>query len=259
MVRAAPAAEGDMKLALVMCLLLVVFLALAQEPTGAIASSSAPAQVPASDNVTMYVGAVSKTDQFVDLHVSDLAVEENDKPVHIDAVTCGQPEPVLIGLLIDISGSRHWDPLLASHYDALKAFLSSTLTREDGAYIVTFGANPRALAGVTSNLGELDKALDDLKTMQPFGPTAMYDSIAAAGNANFFRKKGRRILIVVGDFEDNVSRNTLEKASFAALGTQTTVYPIVDGADNSSYVEWKKIRTKQLNKWRKKQAVKHSS
>jgi hypothetical protein len=133
---------------------------------------------------------------------------------------------------------------LASHYDALKAFLSSTLTRGDGAYIVTFGASPRALAGVTSNLGELDKALDVLKTTQPFGPTAMYDSIEAAGNANFFGKKGRRILIVVGAFEDNVSRNTLEKASFAALGTQTTVYPIVDGADNSSYVEWKKYKNK---------------
>jgi hypothetical protein len=101
-----------MKLAPVMCSLSVAFLALAQEPTGAIASSSAPAQVPSSDNVTMYVGAVSKTGQFVDLHVSDLEVEKNDKPVHIDAVTCGKPEPVLIGLLIDIggvdTGTRSW-------------------------------------------------------------------------------------------------------------------------------------------------------
>jgi VWFA-related protein len=208
-------------------------------PAGSFSQDSSgtksPPQNSSGNSRTIYIAAKSKDGGLADLQPADLLIEEEKRPVHIDSVSC-KPEPLLIGILIDTSGSRRADPNLASHYDAIKTFLAQTMTPRDGAYIVTFGDRPRVATNVTSDLSVLSAALDQIKAVLPVGPTAVYDAIYSAAKANFFDRQGHRIIIVVGDFEDNVSRNSLRMAEDAALTMRSSVYALVDALDtpNSS-------------------------
>lgn len=74
----------------------------------------------------------------------------------------------------------------------------------------------------------ISAAFDKLKKYEPRGSTALYDGIKEAAEANFKGRSGRRVLVVVGDWEDNSSHIRVEEAAKAAQRTGTTIYAIVD-------------------------------
>ena len=163
-----------------------------------------------------------------DLKPEDISITEDKAPAKIENISCGKPEPLIVGILVDISGSRRSDSHLRAHYDALAAFLDQLLTGNDAAYVVAFNNQIYKLSNVTSDRAAISAAFDKLMNTSPYGPTALYDTIKATAGANFKGRSGRRTLVVVGDWEDNSSRIRLEDAVKAAQRTGTTIYAIVD-------------------------------
>lgn len=129
---------------------------------------------------------------------------------------------------MDVSGSRRSDLHLHSHYDDLKAFLNKLLTKDDGAYVVAYGVEVRKLSEVVNDAAGISAAVDKLRNLEPLGSTALYDAIKAAAGANFRGRFGRRVLLVMGDWEDNSSHIRMVDVPQTAQRTSTTIYAILD-------------------------------
>jgi len=181
-----------------------------------------------TESVTIYVTAATKKGiPITDLKPGDLTITEDKIGAKIEKISCGKPDPILLGVLVDVSGSnRHAH--LASEYDALQAFLNQVLSERDGAFVVAYNDKLYQLSELTADRTSLSAAFDKLRKHQPYGPTALYDAIKAAANASFPGHGGRRILVVVGDWEDNFSHTRLDQVAEFPQRTSTTVYALVD-------------------------------
>lgn len=172
-----------------------------------------PAVAPGAATAAIYVTAETKKGILIrDLKPEDITITEDKVPTKIEKVSCGRPEPLLVGVLLDVSGSRGIDPLLSSHYAALEAFLNRFLGENDGSYMIVFDDEPQKLSELLLNGPAISAAFDKLRKYQPHGSTALYDGIKEAAEAKFRGHSGRRILIVIGDWEDNSSHIRLEDA-----------------------------------------------
>jgi VWFA-related protein len=228
-----------MRIRLPAAVLLTLFgagLAISGRPSAA-QSAPAVASSPAMESVAIYVTPVSKKGVPADLQPGDLTITEDKAPATIQQVSCGKHEPILIGILVDVSGSRRGDPHLGSHYDALQVFLDHLLAGDDAAYVIAFDDRLHKLTELTADRVALSATFDKLRKHQPVGSTAMYDAIKAAAGANFFGRRGRRILVVVGDWEDNSSQVHMGQGVEAAQRNSTTIYPIVDAQDGAYFKE----------------------
>lgn len=188
------------------------------------AATAGPAQT-----ASIYITASTKKGALIrDLKPEDITVTEDKVSAKIEKVTCGKPEPLLVGILADVSGSRRMDSHRAAHYDALEAFLHTLLAGKDAAYVVAYDDKVHKISELVSDRAGISEAFEKLRNHQPVGSTALYDAIMAAAGANFRGRPGHRVLVVVGDWEDNSSRVRLEEAVKAAQRTGTTIYAIVD-------------------------------
>ena len=192
-------------------------------------SQTAPAMTGQAETASVYVTAVTNKGKLIpNLKPEDIAIVEDKLLARIEKVSCGKPETVLVGTLIDVSGSRRSDSRLKSHYDDLEVFLNHLLTTDDGAYVVAFNDSIYKLSQVISDRTQLNEAFEKLRRLQPHSSTALYDTVKAAAGADFKGRSGHRILVVVGDWEDNSSRITIDEAVKAAQRTFTTIYAVVD-------------------------------
>ncbi len=182
-----------------------------------------------AEAASIYITAATKKGMLIiDLKPEDLTITEDKVPAKIEKVTCGKPEPLLVGILVDVSGSRRADSHLLEHYDALEGFLHALLAADDGTYIVAYDDKVYKLSELVTDRASISAAFNKLRKYQPSGSTALYDAIKAAAEANFKGRSGRRILLVIGDWEDNSSHITSHKVTEAPQQTSTSVYAILD-------------------------------
>jgi Ca-activated chloride channel homolog len=183
----------------------------AQEPT---------AQQPSSDDQGMFV--FKKQVEEVVLHAtvydeerrlvtgldrSAFQVVENGVP---QAITSFRREdvPVEIGVVIDNSGSMREkrDEINRAVLNLIRAS-----NPHDQVFVVNFGRNPYLDQDFTSDVNLLEAALHQVSAK---GSTALYDAIVASAvhlknNASL----DKRVLLVITDGQDNMSRDSLEDAS----------------------------------------------
>lgn len=195
-----------------------------------------PAPFASVEATSVRITAITKKDMSpADLKMEDLSLTEDRVPVKIDKITCKKPDPILLGILLDVSGSRHGDALLNSHYLALHNFVDQFLRKDDAFFLADFSDRPFKLGGPTADRASISAAFKQLRLNPPRGSTAMYDAIVASVGEKFSGRKGPRDLIVVGDWEDNSSHVDMERAIEAAQRTSATIYAILDATDDSTY------------------------
>ncbi|MGH9493381.1 MAG: VWA domain-containing protein, partial [Candidatus Sulfotelmatobacter sp.] len=116
--------------------------------------------------------------------------------------------PVAIGIVIDNSSSMR-DKREQLNQAVLNLVRASN--PQDEVFIVNFSQNPYLDQDFTSNISLLENALHRT-TMQ--GTTALYDAVVAS--AIHIEKDARlekKVLLVITDGKDNMSRATLEEAT----------------------------------------------
>lgn len=150
--------------------------------------------------------------------------------------------PVKLALLVDISGSMR---VGAKAVDARQAarHLFGALKGGDEAALFTFDTRLERVHGFTSDLGSLDRALDNVEP--PYGQTSLFDAVAetaraaAAEGVTGGQVPQRRAVVVLTDGIDTRSRLKPSEVSAIASGIDIPVYMIAVMAtvDDPSYRE----------------------
>jgi VWFA-related protein len=124
-------------------------------------------------------------------------------------------QPLMLGLLVDISGSQR--TVLAEQRRASRQFLDKILRQDDQAFLLVFDRQIQWVAGLT--IPEPDMKANDAQG------TALYDAILAASR-RISGVAGRKAIIVFSDGYDTASAATLEAAVETAQRADALVYSI---------------------------------
>jgi VWFA-related protein len=185
--------------------------------------------------VNMLYTVSDKKGRFVtDLGKDDFEVFESKKPQSILEFTAETDLPLRLAILIDTSNSIR--ERFHFQQEAATAFIDGTLRPEhDKAMIVSFDTSTELVADLTSNVGELEHAIENLR---PGGGTSLYDAIFFACRDKLMEDqplyKFRRAMVILSDGEDNQSRYTRDQALEMALKADVNVYTI---STNITHIE----------------------
>jgi Ca-activated chloride channel homolog len=141
------------------------------------------------------------------LDKSAFSISENGTP---QAITSFRREdiPVEIGIVVDNSGSMR-DKRGQVNQAVLNLIRASN--SEDQVFVVNFGQNPYLDQDFTSDVNLLQAALHQVSAK---GSTALYDAIvASAVHLENNPRLSKKVLLVITDGQDNMSRATLQEAS----------------------------------------------
>ena len=170
------------------------------------------------------------------LNKEDFTLLEDKKPQTIRYFNHDNDLPLMIGLMVDTSGSE--TPFFDEEAKAGGLFLRSMLTRpEDKAFVVRFDTDVLQLQRVTSELPALEHALTLLQLPHPPRPgpggggTLLWDAVCAAAQQVAGKQPGRRALVVMTDGDDNGSTATLDQAIELAQTADTAVYSVLYSDD----------------------------
>jgi len=137
---------------------------------------------------------------------SSFSVYQNGQP---ETITSFRREdvPVAIGIVIDNSGSMR--DKRAKINQAVLNLIQASNSRDE-IFVVNFSQTPYLDQDFTSDVNLLQTALHQVSTR---GSTALYDAVVASDN--HLRNNPRldkKVLLVITDGEDNMSRETLQDA-----------------------------------------------
>jgi len=172
--------------------------------------------------VILHTTVLDDRGKFVDgLKEENFRVFE-DKGEQKLAVFKREDVPVSMGLVIDNSGSMR-DKRPRVNEAAVTLVQSSN--PQDEAFVVNFNDDYYLDLDkdFTSSVAELREALERIDAR---GSTALYDAIIGSMDHLKKGRKDKKVLLVVTDGEDNVSRNTLEKTLREIQKANVVIYTI---------------------------------
>jgi Ca-activated chloride channel family protein len=172
--------------------------------------------------VVLHTTVLDDRGKFVDgLKQENFRVFE-DKAEQKLSVFKREDVPVSMGLVIDNSGSMR-DKRARVNEAALTLVQASN--PQDEAFVVNFNDDYYLDLDkdFTSSVSELKEALERIDAR---GSTALYDAVI--GSMDHLKKghKDKKVLLVVTDGEDNVSRNSLEKTLREIQKSNVVIYTI---------------------------------
>jgi VWFA-related protein len=212
------------------CLLAICFVSAAptlveRKVAGALAQDSA---TPNPTVETLRFLAIDQAgNPITDLKAEDLSLKIDKQPRKISSLSLAAHEPRTIGLFFDLSRSRRSDDLIVSEVQETARFLESVWRPGDVAFVVVFNDAPVILAGPTTDLRQIQSALQEIPRAAYRGSTALYDALCSVRTSEPENGPGERLFIVVGDFEDNSSTISHEKMIEAMRKQRVRVFPLL--------------------------------
>jgi len=171
--------------------------------------------------VELYVTVSDRSGHAVSgLQQDDFEVYESGKKQEIAKFELVQNVPLVVGILIDTSGS-----MAGSLVDTVKAasgFLESVMTPKDKAFAVSFARRPSLLMPPTDDAGAVVQAIEGV---QAVGDTALHDALVHS--LYYFRGvQGQRALVLLSDGDDNASHIKYKDALEYAGRSGVAIYAI---------------------------------
>jgi Ca-activated chloride channel homolog len=158
------------------------------------------------DEVVLHATVVDQHGQLA-THLSrtSFSVFEDGLPQTITSFR-RQDVPVAIGIVVDNSGSMR-----AKRNEVNQAVVNliRASNPDDQVFIVNFSENSYLDQDFTSNINLLQRALNETSTQ---GSTALYDAVVASvRHLQNNPQLDKKVLVVITDGQDNMSRDTLEE------------------------------------------------
>jgi Ca-activated chloride channel homolog len=192
---------------------------------GVSAQGQSPSFSTGTDLVVLHVTVKDRQGQYVTgLTKGAFTVIESTQPQPISVFT-SEDAPVTAGLVLDNSGSMqpNRDRVIA----AATAFAESSHP-QDQMFALAFDEEVRAAlppsAPFTSDIPTLRDAL--IRTLSTRGRTALYDAIGAGLGYLGRADHERRVLLIVSDGEDNVSRATFDDVMMQTQASNALIYTV---------------------------------
>jgi len=174
---------------------------------------------------------VNRRQKFVtDLQRENFSVLEDGQPQEIRFFSRQTDLPLRVGMLLDTSNSIR--DRLKFEQEAAIDFLFSVIRRhKDQAFLMIFDNEPSIIQDYAEDLGVLR---DAILRQRAGGGTALYDAIYAAcqqrlSNPPFpsgERPEVRRVLVVISDGDDNLSKHSRSEAIEMAQRAGVVIYAI---------------------------------
>lgn len=181
-----------------------------------------------NDVITAYVEVLDKAGNPVtDLKREEFSVKEEGVAQEIVEVGSATRTPLLIGVMVDMSGSTRADTTRSEKMRILAGFFAKVIQNSDEAFVSGFGQRAVNLTGFTNNLGELQAALKEIANESPIGSTALYDALFSTAKTMEKEPGRRKVILVMSDFEDNTSNNSLGKTVLRMEEAGITVFPLI--------------------------------
>lgn len=182
--------------------------------------------------VVLHATVVDETGKLItSLDRSAFSIYQNGQP---ETITSFRREdvPVAIGIVIDNSGSMR--DKRAEVNEAVVNLIRSS-NSQDEVFVVNFGQTPYLDQDFTSDVNLLQAALHQTSTR---GSTALYDAVVASNvHLRNNPRLEKKVLLVITDGQDNMSRETLQDAMRKLQSNKGAVlYAIglTDGAEGMS-------------------------
>lgn len=158
--------------------------------------------------VVLHATVVDRSGQLItSLGKDAFSVYQNGHP---EAITSFRREdvPVAIGIVVDNSGS------MRDKRDKVNAAVLNLIhasNAQDEVFVVNFSQTPYLDQDFTSDLNLLQTALHQVSSR---GSTALYDAVVASDvHLRNNPRLTKKVLLVITDGEDNMSRETLQEAT----------------------------------------------
>ena len=152
----------------------------------------------------------------------NFVLREDDRDQTIKVFSRESALPLSIALAIDTSlSTRHDLPLEQA---SAKRFAHEILRPVDALSVYAFSENVQeATRGYTADLRRIDESIDHLRVG---AATALYDAIYLASRA-LDQRKGRKIIVLITDGGDTISKVDYKEAVRAAEEAEALVYSII--------------------------------
>lgn len=224
--------------------LLISFLAAAFTLSGQERASATPPAAPNEvknsqeafkSSVNEVIVPVTVTDmngRFVsNLEKKDFQIFEEGKEQKVTFFTRERNQPVVIGFLVDLSNrSRlHWDKFKEAIQDLVLATMEPEGKPDErfAAYMIGYSTEAELSVNTTNNP---EPILDKVRKIKAGGGSALYDAVHMACTSRTLVKgepiEPRRVIIVVGDGNDNSSKYTLDQVVELAQRNLVTIYGV---------------------------------
>lgn len=175
-------------------------------------------------------------------HVTNLGpnqfeLREDGVPQQVDYFARETDAPLSLGVLVDTSASQA--QLLTTEQEQARSFLRTVLGPSDRAFVMRFDQDVVVLQGLTNESPLLSRAIDALRAdpgrtrvaadpsaaPRPRG-TRLHDAIRQASDL-LSGQRGRKVLVLLTDGEDQGSHATRKDALEAAERAEVIVYSVV--------------------------------
>ncbi len=180
------------------------------------------------NEVIVPVTVTDEKGRFVsNLDVSDFQILDDGKEQKIIYFSREQGQPVVVGFLLDMSNATrlHWKTFQEAALELVWNLLPGD--KRFSGYLITYG-NEAELAVNTTH--DSDKIADKIRKLKPGGGSALFDAIWMACTRRSLVKgepiEPRRILIIIGDGNDNASKRGLQEVLEIAQRNLVTIYGI---------------------------------
>lgn len=203
------------------------------------------------DVVDVYFN-VRRGGQFVpNLNKEEFLLTENGHEQLVRYFSAESHAPLNLAILVDVSSSQ--TRVLPREFEVAKRFLDQVLAPSDKAMLVGFDyyvqmqqdftsspelimrALERSLGGSTTRTAELDPG-----PLPKARSTALNDALFGVAEARMSHRGGRKVIIVLTDGQDMLSRRSPQEATHALLKADTICYVLLLGdnkyTSNNEYV-----------------------
>jgi len=204
-------------------------------PRGNANASGKPAPYgdPNAAPVKLWVLAEGRSRHLVlDLKPGDFQVLDDGQPQHLTYFAPRSTEPLSLGILIETSRGRLYEPQPVD-WQAYSKLLRKLLHPGDQAFVATFAEKTVLQSKFTEDFGQLDRALRDAFKTVPEGTTTLYDSVYDLCEEPFSGVRGRRVLLVVSDSGDQSSYHSQVQTLEKVQRTGVTVYFVLPWVDRT--------------------------
>ncbi len=214
------------------CLLITALCLESQQPPPTLPAQQPPVFKGGVEEVIVPVTVTDDKGKFVsDLVQSDFQILDQGKIQSIQYFTRERSQPVVVGILMDLSNNSrtHW-----KNYQDAAIELANTLLPGDkkfAGYLIGYGNEAELMVDTTSD-GE--KIMEKIRKLKPGGGSALYDAIYQSCTRRSLIAgepvDPRRVVVVIGDGNDNASSKTLDQVIELAQRNLITVYGISTSA-----------------------------
>lgn len=184
---------------------------------------------------------------------NDCTVWEDKQQQKMSSFIAEANQPLTLGILVDTSGSQQY--VLPLEQQSASAFLKRILRPKDEAFIVSFDVGVNLEQDFTSNLRDLEHAINKVQINTAAGGgsagvpgigqgpvptigdpkgTLLYDAVYTVSNDKLRSETGRKAMILLTDGEDEGSLTKPKGAIAAAENANAIVYVILI-ADRAQY------------------------